>query len=478
MRFVRTNRLQIGTVVGKTVTNAAGQDVVKNGTVLSKLIIEKLLDLGYAGIIVDDDIFSDIYVDNSFSPYRYISNTYSLFSNDVKGLCRTATEIVDNLMRSKPDKIGVFPIQPYSDYLMNHSINSTIYSVLIGMELGLDREGLYYLAKGAILHDIGMTSVSKSIRQKKDPLTDDEVNLINRHVYSAKKILEQEGMHSLIVDAVFLHHENENGSGYPNGMLGQDIPSFAKIIHVADVFDAMTSKRPYKDAYSVATVFDYLLSGSGILYHEAVVEALMKKIDVYPVGYDVLLSNNEEAVVIENSGDPFGPVIKLKSNGNIIDLSTNAEYEYVTIQSDEMLDEEVTSSVGVTSNLGIASNRRHNIVIVDDIFICRRTVEVTLEKEYDVHCFDNGLDAIIYIENNDVDLIIMDIEMPTIDGVTAVKKLRKAGFDTPVIFLTSVNDRKTVMECLSVKAKDYVLKPIKPIYIYERVRETLKSQAQ
>jgi len=475
MRLVRIENVKEGDIAGRDIINLSGHVAVKKGSSLSNGIIDRLKELGYQSVIIDDEDTLPVDVDEYFFPYRYSDKTDPVTDGNIKELCRLAVEIVDNIIRKKPDMIDVFHIQPYSDYLYCHSINTTVISVLIGWELGLDREGLYYLAKAAILHDIGMVQVPQTIRNKVSPLTDLDINSIIRHIYTAQRTLERAGISELIIDAIMSHHENENGSGYPAGLTSDDIPDFSKIIHVADVFDAMTTGKPYKRAYSVSDALDYISSGAGILFHKAVVEALLKKVAAYTIGEEVVLSNGERAVIFARTDDDFRPDVIIPSRGMVVSLVADDEYRSVFIQTEGL---EVHDEVALNSNdLFVDKSRRRLVVVVDDMFICRRTVEVTLNKDYDVRCFDNAIEAINFIKKNKVDLVIMDIEMPGLSGVSAVKALRNDGFsDLPVIFLTSVNNRNTVMECLSVAARDYVLKPIKPIYIYERVREILKIQ--
>lgn len=475
MRYVKIEKVLPGMVLGADVNDFAGQICFIKGTVLSQNIINSLRYEGFQGIVIDDTLSESIQLENDFSSYKYAKGANL---SSVRDLMRIAVDIVDDVIRKHPTRISIHKIQSYNDYLNYHGINTAIYSTVIGKEVGLDRDGLYLLAKAAILHDIGMTKVSPILRNKKGKLSDSELSEIRNHVGESENILKDYSLSSIIMKAIADHHENENGSGYPRGRSLKEISDFAKIIHVADVFDAMTTKKNYKDAYNPADVLDYFTSGSGILFHAGVVKAALKKIDAYPIGSEIVLSNGKRALVSGRTEENFRPKVLLVESGKEISLDTDNEYKYVAIKGGSLGESatEANSEDSVSSNANRVCKKK-SIMVVDDTYIARRTVEEALNKEFSVVTFGNGFDALSYIKDkrNKVSLIIMDIEMPEMDGIKTVTKIRDAGItDVPVMFLTSINNRETVYKCLSAGAVDYILKPAKQIYVYERVKEVLK----
>ncbi|SHI85389.1 HD-GYP domain, c-di-GMP phosphodiesterase class II (or its inactivated variant) [Geosporobacter subterraneus DSM 17957] len=128
----------------------------------------------------------------------------------------------------------------------------------------------------AILHDIGKIGTPTEILNKKSSLTKDEYEIVKRHPLDAKKILEKIEGFKEIVDLTYMHHEHYDGSGYPAGLSGDKIPIEAQIIQAADAYDAMTSKRAYRDAMSIKTVMSIFKAERGKQFHPAVTDAMLR----------------------------------------------------------------------------------------------------------------------------------------------------------------------------------------------------------
>ena len=135
---------------------------------------------------------------------------------------------------------------------------------------------------------------------------------MKRHtIFGYNMLMKNESVSEIVCDSVKSHHENEDGSGYPCGLKSREIPLFAKIIHVADVYDAMISARSYKDRLNPADVLEYLMGNTNI-FDISVINSLINCVALYPTGSEVLLSTGETAVVIKNEpGYPQRPEIKL-----------------------------------------------------------------------------------------------------------------------------------------------------------------------
>lgn len=121
----------------------------------------------------------------------------------------------------------------------------------IGVELGFDEKQLQDIELCALLHDIGKTQIDQDILNKKGKLTDKEYAEIKKHPEYSCKIVKNCGFFDGLAGCVLHHHEDFDGSGYPDGLQGEDIPLYSRIIRVADVFDALCSDRPYRDKYTV-----------------------------------------------------------------------------------------------------------------------------------------------------------------------------------------------------------------------------------
>ena len=137
---------------------------------------------------------------------------------------------------------------PYTTY---HSRNVAIIAEILGKRLGLKRKKLIEIVNGAKLHDIGKLGISTSILKKKGPLNEIEREVMMDHPRRGKDLLEQFKYLDKYIPYAYAHHEREDGSGYPQGLKGEEIPFEAKILAVADVFEALTADRPYREAYSL-----------------------------------------------------------------------------------------------------------------------------------------------------------------------------------------------------------------------------------
>ncbi|PNV78776.1 MAG: histidine kinase, partial [Dictyoglomus turgidum] len=151
-------------------------------------------------------------------------------------------------------------------------------SVIIGKELGLSQEKIRALAISSLLHDIGKIGIPSQILNKPSSLNPLERRFINIHPEIGYNLLRKIEIISDIAPIVYQHHERINGSGYPKGLKGEEILLEAKIIGVADVFEAMTSHRPYRSALPIDMAIKELVENKGTLYDPDVVDAFLKSL--------------------------------------------------------------------------------------------------------------------------------------------------------------------------------------------------------
>jgi putative nucleotidyltransferase with HDIG domain len=157
--------------------------------------------------------------------------------------------------------------------LGTHSLRVTRYSEAMARALGLAADDLALLRTAAALHDVGKVLVPRAVLDKRGPLTREEIAIIRRHPEDGAAMVD--GVAPTEVTAMIrFHHERLDGSGYPAGLAGDAIPFGARVIAVADSFDAMTSVRPYREAMSRAAALAELRAQAGVLYDPAVVLCL------------------------------------------------------------------------------------------------------------------------------------------------------------------------------------------------------------
>jgi putative nucleotidyltransferase with HDIG domain len=164
----------------------------------------------------------------------------------VKGVTDT---IMGNILDDDNAFASLVKVTSYDYYTYTHSINVILYSLGLGKKLGLNFDELQILGHGAALHDIGKSKIPPEVLNKPGKLTQEEFEVIKTHPKKGVEILETLGENDArVLDAVNFHHEKIDGSGYPKGIKGDLIPLSARIVAIVDVFDALNSKRVYKDA--------------------------------------------------------------------------------------------------------------------------------------------------------------------------------------------------------------------------------------
>ena len=249
--------------------------------------------------------------------------TQVLHDMDIDAALEVASDITEELSRHGDINVNLVSLRTSSDYTYKHSLNVAILSVLIGIGMGMRQSALKELATAGLLHDIGKVQVPPEILEKPGPLTETEFDVIKMHSKNGyEKLKNNVLVTSKIKMGVYMHHENINGTGYPMGLEGEQIYKFARIIHVADVYDAITSRRVYKKAQSPNEAVDFLIRNSGAMFDPECVKAFVTYIPVYPKGRNVILSDGEVAVVVENRQQhTLYPVVRRLSNGETLDLS-------------------------------------------------------------------------------------------------------------------------------------------------------------
>lgn len=163
-----------------------------------------------------------------------------------------------------------------SRWTAGHSERVADVSLRIALELNFDRSTVGTLHKAALLHDIGKIGVSSAILDKRGKLTEEEYRIVREHPSIGARILEPIDAYREAIPFVYQHHERLDGSGYPLGLQGADILLGARVLAVADVFDALVSNRPYRDGSSLDEALEMIRDGSETLFDPAVVSALMK----------------------------------------------------------------------------------------------------------------------------------------------------------------------------------------------------------
>ncbi|MDR1837200.1 MAG: HD-GYP domain-containing protein [Treponema sp.] len=217
---------------------------------------------------------------------------------------------------------------PEKNYLATHSVRSTILSLIIGTYLKLPNHRLIDLGVSALLHEVGMLKLPSHIYLSQRMLNPQEQKAILTHPIIGYSLLKSLDFPLAVCLSALEHHERENGSGYPRRLIGEKISLYAKIIAVACSYEALSSKRPHKEAKDGYTGMLELLRNEGKRYDDTIVKALVLSLSIYPIGLYVLLSNGKKAQVVDvNPENPKFPIVQIFNeftpDGKIKTMQTN-----------------------------------------------------------------------------------------------------------------------------------------------------------
>ncbi|MBD8028357.1 HD-GYP domain-containing protein [Ureibacillus sp. Re31] len=331
MRLISINVLKKGMVIGRTIWNEAGLPLLQRNVVVTDPIIQRLKQLGIQYVYIEDEISKGIIIEEtvplsvrkksvkqiteSFNQLKGLSDKSAALVLDKKS--KEIGQLVDNLLPSILNSNEILTVLTdtliYDEYIFQHSFQVTIYSLAIAKELGYSRNDLKTIGIGALLHDVGKMLIPSEILFKQSRLTDEEFEIMKQHTRTGFDILRNIHTISLLVaHCAFQHHERIDGSGYPRGLVDSEIHPYAKIIAVADVFDAVTTNRVYRNKMLPSQGIAIIEEGRGTIFDERVVDAFKKSVVHYPNGTILMLSDGRRGIVVEqNSKNAALPSIRI-----------------------------------------------------------------------------------------------------------------------------------------------------------------------
>ncbi|MFO0775922.1 MAG: HD-GYP domain-containing protein [Nitrospiraceae bacterium] len=225
---------------------------------------------------------------------------------------RAVGDLADSVIRNPFALSSLSRLKSVDQYTYVHSVNTCVLALTLGRQLNMGREALIHLGLGVLLHDVGKTQVPSELLTKTGPLTDVETDRIKQHVLRGVEYLEQVvKVEPAVLLPVLEHHERMNGSGYPHGRTRAELSEAGLIAGVVDVYDALTSDRPYRNAVSPHQALKtlYEMSRRNEL-DNACVERFIRCMGIYPVGSCVRLSSGEVGVVSKiNPAQTLNPVV-------------------------------------------------------------------------------------------------------------------------------------------------------------------------
>jgi len=344
MRLVPISCIKEDTLLAKTIYDIDGRILLKRGVPLNEKLILKIHKYGIQSLYIDDN-YSHKEIKEIIKPeikrraFKTIKSTFDKLKkqkdhfdgsgmDNVSILSKIANDIVNDLLSQNQIFINLVDIKTMDNYTYEHSLSVALLSLILGVEMGLDRTELCDLCVGAMLHDVGKIFVPLDILNKPSTLTQHEYEIIRNHTICGYDYLYKDHTVKSSSRLIALqHHEACDGTGYPKGLLPSKIHKFSKIVAIADIYDAMTSDRPYRPGIQPHEVIEYIMGNAGGRFDYDMVVSFVRKIMPYPVGTLVELSTGHYAFVEEiNVNYPLRPIVCIKDpsdetiDGKIINL--------------------------------------------------------------------------------------------------------------------------------------------------------------
>jgi putative nucleotidyltransferase with HDIG domain len=240
-------------------------------------------------------------------------------------LAKTVTSIADTLLDAIRENnalaIDISALKTSDEYTFKHSVDVAMVSMIVAQKMGMSETDIYNIGVAGLLHDVGKTKIPLEILNKPGRLDDDEFEIMRQHsVYSYRIIQDNPDLPDAVKLAVLQHHEKINGTGYPLAATADQINPYAKVLTIADIYDALVTERPYKSAFSQREAVEMIMSMTQELDMHTM-ESFLQSMILYPVDSIVELSNGERARVVKNS--PYyilRPTVVGLTSGRVYDL--------------------------------------------------------------------------------------------------------------------------------------------------------------
>lgn len=341
MREIKVNELKEGMTTAVDVFSPKGQLILKRHQTVSAFDIAKFGFYNIASVYVEGSsaqekeewnkkyaIIKEKYRDSIDNLHEYMNDIlYRNIIPDKNTLIRDSVEIFDRFETSYELFDALQVLKQTDVSTMAHSMNVSIIARLIGVWAGLDTEKLDEISMAGLLHDIGKFKIPDEILLKPGKLTKEEFEVIKKHTVYGYEILNNFKILESTKRAALLHHEKFDGSGYPFGYTADKIDDISAIITIADVYDAMTSKRCYRDGmcpFDVIEDFEY----DGISkYHPKYIGMFLKKIASSYIGSTVLLTNGKKAKIIFVTEKYSRPTVTLLEDNSVLVLKDDEKEE-------------------------------------------------------------------------------------------------------------------------------------------------------
>ncbi len=352
MRRITIKYAQPSMVLGMPVYDYYGKEILGRRTKLTDQLIQTMKKNSVSEILIEDQRVDDVLVAPMISPekegkladaFRRLmiasKNSQSIDLEGITDVNVAIMEIARNLSLSILGEISVVCSVSGADYQYVQPVKSATLAMALGQRLGMPTDKLVIIGMSAILKDISNIYFSLGANEP-PPSPLDDSNIIPEHPETSFKLVKLiSNINDEISRAILQHHECWSGRGYPRGLQGTQISSYAQIIFAADAFTSLVVDHPQKERFMSHEAIEYIMAGSGDQFNPELVESFVRKIPAYPNGLNVKLNTGQMGIVIDpNLGFVARPYIRIyyeAERGNLkkpydINLA-KAEYQHMLI---------------------------------------------------------------------------------------------------------------------------------------------------
>lgn len=367
IRIVPIRKIKIGSRVLCDIYSKNGSVMLRRGNIMTEAIMEKLESVGVNRVLVeagtveleDDEtrtppLYNDGLPTDNIAQYRedfllkkeFEQGKNALLDKDIDGAQDVAKGIAGKIQTSNSIKKELDELKYGTEGVITHSLNTAVLAGAIGIENGFAPKDIEQLVIGGMLHDIGKLYIDPAILNKKGRLTDKEYEIMKTHAEEGyKKLCDNKGVTQKVRFMAFQHHENNDGSGYPKGLKGEQILWEARILHVVDVYEAMTAKRCYKDHLLPGDVMEFVMGKYSTMFDIKAMDMFLRTIPAYRKGDLVRLSDGTRCQVLEsNPINSLRPLVVDLGSMKVIDLYSDREYLSKTVTELILKEEEVVKT--------------------------------------------------------------------------------------------------------------------------------------
>ncbi|MCX7709195.1 MAG: HD-GYP domain-containing protein [Clostridia bacterium] len=338
----RVSECEPGIKIAETIYNEYGGIIIGEDTILDDHLIKKLKNLDIEKIKVhsqsddeiisnDAEVFRTQYNENVQAVKEVLHDISKGNSVDMEKVNTVSESIFVRINENRDILSCINQIRSVDEYTYTHCVNVSLICMLIGKWLKYPQDRIRLLVQAGLLHDIGKGKVPPEILNKPGSLTPGEFEEIKKHaIYGYRMIENVENISKEVATAVLMHHEREDGTGYPMGAKGAQIHEFAKVIAVADIYDAMTSNRVYHEKESPFEVFELMEKNAfGVLDHR-IITTFLSNIAAYYIGDLIKLNTNQIGEIIYiNPRNVSRPLIKIGEQ--YLDMSKSGNLKIVEL---------------------------------------------------------------------------------------------------------------------------------------------------